>query len=377
MVTKPRNRAFNADSAFARKQLRWDRKLRGTVCAVMMTFGATASLACGFHTYLPEKTAVDWIINSDHLIVARNSPENEFQFEVLQTLRGTAPSVKITHLVDTRTRTRFAANPQDASLFAFDQDAQDWKFVAYLTPDYRNVVDEVLARAPNWQDTYDPDRFQFFEALQDHPDEVLRMLALREIDQAPYGLLRTMDVRIPTDDLLAELWSLNGYPYQPIRVLLLGLTDDQEARDELYDFIDRVASWNWANNLGAYATALVEIDGGVGVEVLEEKFLSDTSQPLDKLEQVVEALAIHNDIGTPDLRSVISASIARLVALRPETAPLVARQFGNRQDWSQALALESVVRERALSNGQDILQVAVYVAQGRNAALQSTLKIED
>lgn len=344
---------------------------RGLLGSLVLAFAATASLACSFHTYLPEKTAVDWIIDSDHLIVARNSPSNEFEYEVVETLRDGGRAVDIAHLVDTRTRQSFANNPEDTSLFAFDQEEQNWKFVAYLTPDYRSLVDTVLTKAPSWDAGYDPDRFKLFEALQDHPDETLRILALREIDQAPYDLLRSMQIRIPTDDLLAELWTQNGYAYQPIRVLLLGLSDDPAARTEIHEFIDRVAPWQWANNLGAFATALVEIDGTAGVDLLDTRFLADTGQPLDKLEQVVEALAIHNDIGTPELKETIGASITRLVALRPETAPLVARQFGNRQDWSQALTLETVIRARALPNAEDFLRVAVYVAQGRDAALQS------
>lgn len=348
----------------------WLTRWRKLVGAVVLSVSATESLACGFHTYLPEETVVDWIIKSDHLIVARNSPSNEFEYEVLETLRDGERTVDIGQLVDTRTRQRFAQNPEDSSLFAFDQEQQVWKFVAYLTPDYRNLVDVVLAKAPQWKDGYDPERFRLFEALQDHPDENLRMLALREIDQAPYDLLRTMSVTVPTEALLAELWTQTGYPYQPIRVLLLGLTDDAAARTEIHEFVDRVAPWKWANNLGAFATALVEIDGTAGVELLETKFLADSAQPLDKLEQVVEALAIHNDIGTPGLKQAIGASIARLVTLRPKTAPLVARQFGNRQDWSQAATLEPIIRARALSNAEDYLRVAVYVAQGWDAALK-------
>jgi hypothetical protein len=344
---------------------------------MIVAFGATASLACGFHTYLPEKTVVDWIIDSDHLVVARNSPGNEFEYEVLDVLRGGGAAVDIPRLVDTRARQGFARNPQDTSLFAFDREDQDWELVAHLTPEFRSVVEEVVRRAPNWGAGYDPDRFRLFEALQDHPNEVLRMLALREIDQAPYDLLRTLDVRIPTQDLLSHLWTQDGYPYQPIRVLLLGLTDDEAARAEIHEFVDRVAGWDWANNLGAFATALVEIDGKAGVALLESRFLSDADQPLDKLEQVVEALAIHNDIGTPDLVTEIGASITRLVALRPEAAPLVARQFGDRQDWSQALALEPVITDRSLPNAADYLRVAVYVAQGRDAALQDAPEGEE
>lgn len=331
---------------------------------------ATMSLACGFHNYLPQKTEVDKIIESDHIVTARNSIENPFQYQVVETLRDGGRDVIIPQLVDSLTRNKLVANPEEAVLFGYNSEQETWERISYLTPEFRRLTDTVLSSSDTWGPNYTAERLAVFEALQDHPDTALRMLALREIDQAPYELLQTMQVRIPDHELLDSLWSQQGYPYQPIRVLLLGLAGGEAARSEIYDFLNRVSDWSWANNLGAFATAAVEIDGVKGVDYLEEVFLSDPSQPLDKLEQVVEAFAIHSGLGTPDVVAAVGAAINRLVAQRAEAAPLVARQFGNRQNWSQATVLETVVKMRTPMNGQDLLTVAVYVAQGRAAKVQ-------
>jgi hypothetical protein len=328
---------------------------------------AGSAAACAFHYTKPEKTAVDWVIETDHLVVARSDPANEFAYQVVETLRDGGRPVEISQMVDTGTRRMLAAHPGDSVLFAYDAGQGRFRSLAYLTPAYRSVIDAVQSARDTWGTGDDAARFRMFAALQDHPEPALRALALQEIDKAPYGLLRGMALTIPTDRLLADLWTVEGYPYQSIRILLLGLTDDPAARAEIHAFIDRTAPWDWANNLGAFATALVEMDGAEGVARLNEVVLSDPAQPLDKLEQVVEALAIHNGVGPDQTRAAIGQALDQLVQVRPEAAPLVARQFSSRNDWSRASGLETLVQQRRLANAADLLTVAVYVAQARGA----------
>jgi hypothetical protein len=218
-----------------------------------------------------------------------------------------------------------------------------------------------------WDQGSDASRLSIFENLQDHPEPELRELALLEIDKAPYDQLRRMDIRIPVDSLLGELWTPQGYPYQPIRVLLLGLSGDDAARREMREFVERVDDWDWAENLGAFATALIELDGAAGIALLDDRMLSDLGQPLDKLEQIIEALAIHSGVGSDEIRSEISTVLDRLVRSRPEAAPLVARQFGNRQDWTMAGNLGHLVAERKFTTASDLMTVAIYLAQAKAA----------
>jgi hypothetical protein len=239
------------------------------------------------------------------------------------------------------------------------------------------VVARVLSEKDGWVKPYDAARLEIFEALQNHPEQALRDLALLEIDKAPYALLREMEIRIPVGNLLADMNTPQAYPYQPIRALLLGLSGDDKARTRLRSLIDTFfASERTTAHLGAFATALLEIDGVDGVHSLEQGMLSDDRQPLDKLEQVVEALAIHNGFGSDEMRANIASALLRMVRSRPETAPLIARQFGSREDWSQAGNLEMLVRERKLKAAADLMTVAVYVAQAKAAAPTDVSEIE-
>lgn len=328
---------------------------------------AGAAVACAFHLSAPEKSAVDWVLETDHLVIARNTPDTPFVFSVTETLRDGGREVEIAQLVDSNLRRRFTANPDEGMLFAYDSATGTWRSLAYLTRDFRAIVDRVLANMDSWEPGYAPERFEMFAPLQNDPDAGLRQLAILEIDKAPYTMLREIELSIPVSNLLEDLWTPRGYPYQSIRVLLLGLSGEDAAREEIHAFIDRVATWDWANNLGAFATALVEIDGVNGVTRLEQAFFATPNQPLDKLEQVVEALAIHSGVGMAEVKTEIDAALARLIRARPETAPLVARQFGTRNDWSHAHQLETLVRAKEFSSSADLLTVAVYVAQAKGA----------
>ncbi|MDW3221622.1 MAG: hypothetical protein R8G34_01825 [Paracoccaceae bacterium] len=337
------------------------------VPAVLASLVATAGYCCSFHNYLPEKTAINWIIESDRLVLARNSREDEFVYQPVTTLRGQKQTAQISDVTGPGLRGWYAEGSQKDALLAFDEEEQAWRFAGYFSPEYETLVQKVLGKAAAWESKYTADRLALFGEYLGHSDEKLRNLALRDIDQAPYSLLRTVDFHIPAQDLLAGLWTLEGYPDQPISVLLLGFTDDAAVRRELYNYVDRVSDTGVGNNIGAFATALVEIDGIRGLKRLENKLFSNSTLPLNRLEQVIEALAIHGDVGRPELQDEINNTIARLVAKRHDAAAVVARQFGGRKDWSQTAALEFFLQQGVLQNTQDLLAVAIYVAQGREA----------
>ena len=319
--------------------------------------------ACAFHSYKPENTVIDWLLKAEHLVTARASQQDDYTYQVAETLRDGEGPVPITWLADGATRNRLAANPDDALLFAYDVSSEKWRNVAYLSTAFRQVVDDVLTQEQDWGTQFHAARFRFFEDLLDHTDPAIRGLAIAEIDKAPYALLKTMAVKPSADRLLSDLWSPDDYQYQAIRILLLGLTGAPEARAEILAFVDRTADWDWARNLGAYSTALVEIDGVAGVELLDATLLSDHRQPLDKLEMVVEALAIHHGVGPRAVRDGIARALDRLVRERPQAAPLIARQFGSRNDFSREGALRGALRSKQLQSAEAFMSVASYIAQ--------------
>lgn len=339
-------------------------------------FAATISLsaplfvqpasACSFHTYLPERTMVDYLTQSADVLLARPHPTDPFYYAPIEILKGNASGAPINLLVNSQMRVKLAANADDTVLFARDEGGT-WVTVAYVTPSYRKLIDRVLASAPGWAQGYGSERFEIMSGLLNHPNPTFQRLALQEMDQAPYDMLVGLEGPINTDALLKDLWKPQTYMFQPISVLLLGLSDTEEAREEVYEFVERTTKWPWATNLGPYATALIELDGVAGVERLEKLFLAKSRQPLDNLEQVIEALAIQNGVADSDVRTAITEALSRFIAVRPQGGGAVARQFSIRSDWSQGEVLEELLRNHRADLSSDVLPIAVYVAQARGA----------
>lgn len=343
--------------------------------ALATVFTVGTANACSFHYYVPENTAVDWLIDGTDVILARPSDDNKYAYATARVLRGNAPKEQLPYLVDSVLRKKMARNPGDYVLFASKEEGE-WEHVSYVNADYLAMIEQVQADATTWSAGYGPKRFAMFAALLNHHDPALKSLALREIDKAPYALLRQIEQKIPAEDLARELWTRQGYAFQSIRILLLGLSDDDIAREEIYRFVDRSKDWDFATNLGAFATALIELDGTDGLTRLETAMMTRADQPLDKLEQVVEALAIHNGVGSPELRSAISEALTRLVALRPDTAPMIVRQFSNREDWSQGAALEQVMHNKTITDPTDQLSIAHYLGRAQRETAKDSQKTD-
>lgn len=321
--------------------------------------------ACAFDLTKPEQTAVDRILESETLVLARPDPDNPFSYKVSDVLRGDATQ-DIPFLVHSLNRRLLTLNPQDAVLFG-RMDGENWVQIGYVDSDFRDVLETALANATQWREGYPQSRFAAFEDLQSSHDPKLRDLAIQELDKAPYDMLRTLDLQLTTEDLLADLWTPAGYPYQPIRVLLLGFSNDDRARKEIYDYFARTQQWDWANNIGAFSAALIQLEGAHGVRHLNQTLTSDPRQPLDKLQGVVSALAVQRGGATPEVIQAIDLLLSEMVASRPETAPLVAQQFSLFSDWSQQALLSGLVRDKKLVNTADLIVVSVYVAQAKSA----------
>jgi hypothetical protein len=328
---------------------------------------ANTTQACAFDLVPPEKSSIDWIVEADRLVLARPRPDNKFAFGVTEVLIGEMGDIELPGLVDSKTRRMLTVNPRQAILFARIEGG-DWKRVATIDETFRPILEAAMRYRGDWAGEFDEGRKEFIEELQDNADPRVKALVIAELDKMPYEMLRRMDMRIPPDELISELWMISEAPYQAIRALLLGLSDDEAAHREIHDFINRVEDRSLVRNLGAFAAALIEIDGVAGVEKLASGMLLDPSQPLEKLEQILMALSVQNVVAEREVRDAIGIAVADFVALRPEGGAIVARQFATRSDWSQAAVLQQLLQDQGLPNATDLLTVSVYLAQARQAA---------
>lgn len=322
---------------------------------------ANAALACGFHSYVPQPTLVDRLLASEHVVLARSDPENPFRFKGVEALQGELQFVDIPQLVDSVTRRRLAADPAATVLFARDGAYGPWQRLAYVDDAMSDVLNRIMARLQVWEFGDDADRATFFAALADHPDPPIRDMALRELDLVDYGILRKLDVQVDPGHLTARLNVLSEADLKPVRILLLGLLGAPDLGAMLRSGVARNAAS--ANALlGAYATAAIELGGPEAAASLAETYLADATLPIASRESIAEALAIHAQVGDP--ATAAASRNAAILALRgdPALAPVVARQFGMRSDWSLGAPLMAALQSNALTSLADILLVNQYVA---------------
>jgi hypothetical protein len=353
-----------------------------SIVILAVTISSGPATACGFDLIKPERSAIDWIVEADELVIARPRADNEFAYGVSEFLVGSKTDIELPGLVSSTIRRQLALNKKDGVLFARVSQSEDgiagsgWRMVAKVDETFRPILDAALANRIEWRDGYDQSRQDFVDGLQGNSDPIIRALVISEFDKMPYERLRTVDIRIPPQELLSELWTKQGYPYQAILVLLLGLSGDDAARAEVHAFIDRVEDWDWANDLGAFSAALVELDGAEGVEKLADRFLLDPEQPLEKLEEVVMALAAINRLAEPEVQTAIGLAISDFIATGPDRAEIVARQFAAVSDWSQAATLQPLVRQRSISGLTGLLTVSVYLARAREANVSAVVGLQ-
>ena len=288
-------------------------------------FSASAALPCGFHNYAPQPTIVEQMLDSSSIVLARQSRLSPFKFEVTETLSGIRPAKPIPFLVDGSTRRKLAS--EDVSvLFVYDEATETWTRLALIDSNVRPVLDQILARLPMWQSGGEAERAQNFANLLNHPSRTIRNLALKELDLVGYDVLRSLQYTMDSQALLKELSSPLERNREPIRVLLIGLSEDPIAKERLVQGVQS-SRLGIGPYLGAYATAWIELAGIEAVETLTRQHLlaPDITPSAQRL--IVEALALHRNYGEPEVSSAVSREMAQAIQTNPHLAALAAQYF--------------------------------------------------
>ncbi|MDJ0992459.1 MAG: hypothetical protein QNI90_02710 [Dinoroseobacter sp.] len=328
--------------------------------ALAFCLAAPAALACGFHNYTPQPTLVDRLSARPDLVLARPDPENPYRFAAEITLGGAPETVDIPFLVDTATRRKLSSDQDAYVLFARRGEADPWERIAFVDEAMSDLLDTVLPRLSAWSSGDDADRLPYFATLLEDQNRVIRRLALREIDQADYGALKALALRPDPSLIIPALYQPAEADLLAIRILLLGFSDSDVAGQIVTNGLERMAPIS-ANLLGAYATALIEQRGPTGVNIVAGTYLSNRTLPPANSELLIEALAIHAQTGDDEIRNAARSAMTQALMDNPTLAPMAARQFGARLDWSQVAPLRAALQDEAIRSPGDMITVAEYV----------------
>ncbi|MEM9579838.1 MAG: hypothetical protein AAF891_04065 [Pseudomonadota bacterium] len=259
--------------------------------------------ACAFHGYTPNPTLVDLVMATEHLVIARPLSGAADVLIVSETLMG--PPVDRIHLPGRR-GTQAAS---ESRLLLRDGPYGPWMDAVLVDAQMRAVLGAVLQRLDGWQLGGEDDRLQYFAALVNATSPQVRRLALLELDRAPYGALKR--VRRPEVKGLGKLLVTGREDLKPIRALLAGLSGDAGHRQVLQSELARALKSEQAQ-AGAYATALIELDGVQAVRQIFDTYLEPGHLSVPQQQALVSALALQYRNGPADTRRAIVARVARL-----------------------------------------------------------------
>lgn len=344
----------------------------------VLILSAIPALACPVCITAPERTVADRILDSETVVLAREDPSKPFAFVPVQVLKGSADVAPIPLLVDSTTRQRLRAVPEDAVLlvrasvgatqpFALLGKPQvEWQHLAYADAPYRTLIGQILSLRDDWRaDQTGRARFAFFEALLDHEDPAIRDLALSEIARAPYRLVRTMTLRLTSAEIIRSLRDLTMIPWAPTYILLLGHRNDPAGRQLIRGAVRAGAIYGAQSNLAAWATALIEIDGPAGISMIAQNYLRASGRSPAELTAIITAFGVHATDGDPALRPLIVAEYHRLAHTNPEVAPIIAHYLASLNDCSQATYFEGLLDKADLWSPPEGFMLSVYVAMSR------------
>jgi hypothetical protein len=166
--------------------------------------------------------------------------------------------------------------------------------------------------------------------------------------------------------LRAQLNDPMEFDLRPIRILLLGQSEMPDLKPEFRAGLQRSIELE-SSELGAFATALIQLGGSASVEEIAATYLINQQVPLVPREVLIEALALHHESGSPELRKTISRSLATAAWVDPALAGAIARQFGSRNDGSQQEVVAAALQDVALISPADRQDILQYLSMHRTA----------
>ncbi|WP_371226166.1 hypothetical protein [Roseovarius sp. 2305UL8-3] len=285
---------------------------------------AGAAKACAFHGYTPNPTLIDILLATEQVVIARPAPSDPNRYMPLETLAG--PDVQdIPIRMTPTTRALLNGKPSSTVLLARDGSYGPWLEIAILDETYRAFVSQVLHRQSELLLGGDKKRFRLFAELLNDQNPDIRRLALQELDRAPYGALKSL--RLPRVQNLRQDLETGDEDLMPIRVLLAGLSKDRSLTPYLSSELD-AAIQREVPYMGAYATAMIELEGRAAVQDILDRHLKADGLSATTRERLLQALAIQYKTASGSTRRAIARGVADLLRTSPELGDIAARQFG-------------------------------------------------
>lgn len=287
-----------------------------------------AMQACQICVPFPKKSAADYLIDADVVVLAREDPERPFHFQTMEILKGAAGEKPIDLFLDSSTR-RILTAYSDRSVVitkTSEKGRAIWKRIGMADSDTGPLVRKILKLEPIWKEN-PRQRIDFFSQFLGHENPQISTLAHLEIARAPYSEIRRLRNILPRDEIRQFLGNVRYIEWHALYILLLAQSEDKRDQQFIRESFDSAAKFEITIRLAAWATAYIELDGNEALRKIEELYFGNSGRSETEIRIILQAISLHGTNGDTDLRDRIVESYGSLITHYPSVIPEVTRDL--------------------------------------------------
>jgi hypothetical protein len=338
------------------------------LCVFAMPGLSGTANACVICIPYPTKTAADYLVESETVVLAREDLDKAWSYTPIETLKGETNVPPIDNFLNSATRRMLAAHPQRGVVFTLDPgDRTKWRGLGFADEEYERMIREIIRRSPDWGHTgsSSASRLAFFADYLGHHNRDLHELAYLEIGRARYSQIKQLGARWPLDQVRALLRNPVYYEWHPLAILILAHNGDANDRNFIAGKFSSLARFGQSTNLSAWTTALIEIQQGAAVAEVEEKYFRSSRRTREELVAVTAALSEHGTNGHTHLRDQIVQSYSTLLEHHPEMASHVAKDLTAWKRWELTDQLAKTLDAIKQTDPLTAYAIRMYLAQAK------------
>jgi hypothetical protein len=317
--------------------------------------------ACMICIPVPEKTAADYLIESDIVVLAREDQERPFFYETVEVLKGSDDGAPIDLFLDSATKRMLANSPERAVVLVRADARSEWRNLGYADANYEGVVRHVIDHARAWRTADHPDRLEYFAGLLGHDNRILAELAYLEVGRAPYSKIKALSDRVRPEQMRRYLTDMAYYDWRALGILMLAHTGNDQDRQHILRSFDMAERYQILGNLAAWTTAYIETKGAGAIDRIEDRYFRGSDRTRAELTEITKALSVHGSDGHVELRDRIVDAYAVLLENHPSMVGYVARDLAAWQHWRLTGPIRAIADDRADLDHQTLFAVGYYL----------------
>ena len=333
--------------------------------ALVLTPPLPPALACLICLPVPTTSPVDYLLEADLVIVAREDPGAPYWLTTTEILSGEATGIDKSFFLEAPLRPgpSLGRNREViCSHGSYEGISQpEWARVGDADADFRALVAEILQNREQWQ--LNPgERAMYFSSYLGHQNQQIRALAHLEVARAPYDQIRKFKGILPFPELRSSLEDFRLTDWHSLYILLLSLSGQAEDLALVSGKVRSAATTGLSLHLAAWVTAWIEMEPEKALPFLTEKYLAGPPRNLAEIRAIFLALSVHGNRGHHYLRERITEAYRHILKQHPQMASEVVKDLMLWQQWGLKDSLRPIMLDTGsgLDHGSR-LQIAAYL----------------